>query len=344
MVVSAVRAGDPRPRTAHAVVGHHPDPVPTVAVGTDVPLDQGGVVGEVRLLEQPPPAGEPGLPVPGQEEEGGTALGVDHRQALQHRRLGHVGIVEELDDLADPRPVGCVVLDHRWRRGRVGPVGVGSHAAPGGRLDVGGVAAGGTADELVLTDGRRHHELVVHVPTDGPRLRLHRGDVQSQPGEDPEVGVEDRPVRGLHGFLVHVEGVGVGHDELAGPQQTEAGPGLVPELDLDLVDGERQLAVRLHLGPHRDRDHLFVGGPQHEGAAAGVHGHGRQDVTAEQGGPAGLFPQLDGMEGGEEDLLATGGVEFLADDPLHPGQHPHPQGQEGVHPRGQATDVPGPHQ
>ena len=153
---------------------------------------------------------------------------------------------------------------------------------------------------------------MVHVAADGPRLGLHRDDVEAQPGEDPQVGVEDRPVGGLHGLLVDVERVGVGHDQLAGAQQAEPGPGLVAELDLDLVDGQRELPVGVDLGADGDRDHLLVGGPEDEGAAPGVDGHGRQRVAAEQGGPPALLPQLDGVEGGEQQLLAAGGVELLA--------------------------------
>ena len=197
----------------------------------------------------------------------------------------------------------------------------------GGRLDVGGVPTGRARDELVLAHRRGHHELVVDVAADGAGLRLHRGDVEPEAGEDPQVGVEDGQVRGLHGLLVHVERVGVGHDQLTGAQQPETGPGLVAELDLDLVDGQRELPVRVDLGPHGDGDHLLVGGPEHEGAAPGLHRHGRKGVAAEQRGPAGLLPQLDGVERGEQQLLAPGGIELLPHHLLHPVQHPSPRGR-----------------
>ena len=83
---------------------------------------------------------------------------------------------------------------------------------------------------MILTHGRGDHELVIDIAADGARLGLHRGGLQVQPVEDPEVGVEDQPVRLLHGLLVHIERVGVGHDQLAGAQQAEARSGLIPEL------------------------------------------------------------------------------------------------------------------
>ena len=64
--------------------------------------------------------------------------------------------------------------------------------------------------------------------------------------------------RGRRGS-VHVEGVGILHDELAAAHQAEAGADLVAELALDLVEIERHLPVALDLAPHQVGHHLFVG-------------------------------------------------------------------------------------
>ena len=79
---------------------------------------------------------------------------------------------------------------------------------------------------MVLAHHRGDHELVVDVAADGARRRLHRDGIEVEAAEDPEVGVEHLPVRLLHGRLVDVERVGVGHDQLAGPQaaRNAAGP------------------------------------------------------------------------------------------------------------------------
>src|SRR3712207_9494912 len=63
-------------------------------------------------------------------------------------------------------------------------------------------------------------------------------------------------VRLLHAAGVHVEGVGVLHDELAAAQEAEPGTVLVPVLELDLEHVQREVAVAVDLGGDRGRDDL----------------------------------------------------------------------------------------
>jgi len=51
------------------------------------------------------------------------------------------------------------------------------------------------------------------------------------------------PIGFVQAGFVDVEGIGVLHQELARPHDTEARPDLVAELGLDLVKGHRQLLV-----------------------------------------------------------------------------------------------------
>ena len=185
---------------------------------------------------------------------------------------------------------------------------------------------------------------MIDVTADRTGLGLHRRHVEAQPGEDPQVGVVDDTVGGLHGLLVDVEGIGVGHDQLTGPQQPEPGTGLVAELDLDLVHGERQLAVGVDLAADGDGNHFLVGGPEHERATPTLDLHRRQGIAAEQGRPSALLPQLERMEGRKEELLAAGRVQLLADDGLDVVEDPEPERQERVDARGEAADEPTPHQ
>ena len=67
--------------------------------------------------------------------------------------------------------------------------------------------------------------------------------------EDPAIGLVHRVVARVELLDVGVEAVGVLHQELAGPDDAEPRPGLVAELGLDLVEGDRQLLVRA--GPGR---------------------------------------------------------------------------------------------
>ena len=118
MVVGPVGPGDPRSRPGHPDIGDHGDAGALLAPGPDVPLDQGRVGSEVGLLEQAPASGQAGLPVAGDQDEHGVAVGVDHGQALQQVGMGDGGIVEERHHLVDPGPSRRVVLDRGRERRR----------------------------------------------------------------------------------------------------------------------------------------------------------------------------------------------------------------------------------
>jgi hypothetical protein len=85
---------------------------------------------------------------------------------------------------------------------------------------------------------------VVHVAADRPGVGLHRHVVEDAPVEDPFVGPEHDPVGLAQAVVVPVEGVRVLHEELAGAQHAEARPQLVAVLPVDLVQVQRQVAVR----------------------------------------------------------------------------------------------------
>jgi hypothetical protein len=79
--------------------------------GADVTLDQARVPGEVRVLEQPPPARDPGLAVAGDQEDGRSALGVERGHALQEVGGDHPLVAEVGDHVGDPRAPRRVVVD-----------------------------------------------------------------------------------------------------------------------------------------------------------------------------------------------------------------------------------------
>ena len=291
--------------------------------------------GEVVVVEQPPSRRQPGLAIAGHQQQDGPPFVVHHRQALHQVGGGHLPLLagpavpgggKERHHRLDPGAVGGVVVDQcravssgaarRW---------IGVHS-PLGRLHVGGVPAGGALDEVVLSHHRRHHELVVHVTADGPGAGLDRKDLQVEAPEDPEIRLEDRGIGALHGLLVDIEGVGVGHDQLPGAQQAEPGAGLVTELHLDLVEGERELPVGVDLGADGDGGHLLVGRAEDEASAPSLDHHGRQGLGPEHGRPPTLLPQLERVEDGHQHLLPTGGVQLLADDRFDVLQHPQAEG------------------
>jgi len=214
----------------------------------DVALDQGRVGGEVLRLEGGRLGRRHGrlesldvdLPVPRQTDHQGLPLAVGVLQQEDHvlERVGprprpvgagHLG-VEPGHQQLDRRVAGG---RQRTRRGGVRRIERRGRRRGDG-LDVGRVAAG-AAHEGVLAVLREDQELLGRRAAHGARRRPHDDVLETQPVEDPDVGGPVQVVGRLQARLVHVERVGVLHDELAAPQDARARPGLVAVLRLDLV-------------------------------------------------------------------------------------------------------------
>ena len=118
----------------------------------------------------------------------------------------------------------------------------------------------------------------------------------------------------LETLVGEVEAVGVLHHELAAAHQAGTRPGLVAVLRLDLVDHERQVAVRAVEVLHHQGEHLLVGRrEQHVGAASVLQPEQVRPVLLP---PVGDLVGLAGEQRREVDLLEAGGVHLLANDPL----------------------------
>ena len=149
-------------------------------------------------------------------------------------------------------------------------------------------------------------------------------------------------VAGLQPGVVHVEAVGVLHDELAAAQQAGAGARLVAVFGLDLVQRERQVLVGGVQVLDREREHLLVRRPeQHVGALAVGQ---PEQVVAVVGPATGRLVRFARQQRREEQFLGAHGVHLLAHDRLDLAQHPQPERQPGVHPRRGPPDVTRPHQ
>ena len=171
--------------------------------------------------------------------------------------------VHEIDERRDRGRVGRVVHDggrkpverDRWRRGS------------DDRLDVGRIPARRAAHEAVLADLQRSEELLGRGSAHGARHRRDDHERQPQPLEQLDVGIAMPLVRLRQTLVVQVEAVRVLHHELAAAQQPGTRAGLVAVLGLDLIDDERQVAVRVVEVLHHQGEHLFVGRrEQHVGA------------------------------------------------------------------------------
>ena len=211
-----------------------------------------------------------------------------------------------------------------------------------GLLQVGGIVATGAGGQQVLAGVRQDHEFVGKAAADGAGIRLHHLEGQAAAAEDAVVGVVHPAVAGLGAGFIGVKAVGVLHDEFPPPDQSEAGPDLIPKLHLDLVEIEGQLPVGMHFFAHQVGDHFLMGGP--ETAVPAVAVLEAQQFLAVNLPAAGLLPQLRRLHRGHQHLLGPGPVHLLPDDPLHLAEDPQTQGQIIIDPRGQLANHPGPEQ
>ena len=106
-------------------------------------------------------------------------------------------------------------------------------------FQVGGVGAGFALHDAILTGLCEDHELVREIAAHGAGVGFD--DLGAQPAalEDADVGVVHGLVADIGGFPACIEAVGILHAEFLGAHQAEAGPDLVPEFGLDLVEGFR---------------------------------------------------------------------------------------------------------
>ena len=176
------------------------------------------------------------------------------------------------------------------------------------------------------------------VAADGAGIRAHRDRPQPHALIGPQVA-HHVPVVGPHRRVaVHVEVVAVLHQELAAAHDAEAGADLVPELPLDVVERQRQVAVACDVGAEDVGDHLLVGGPVEEVAVRAVPDP--QHLGAVGVVAARLLPQVRGLDRRHQHRdVARAGL-LLVDDPLHAPQDAAAQRQPRIDPGRGLLDHP----
>jgi hypothetical protein len=136
------------------------------------------------------------------------------------------------------------------------------------------------------------------VAADRAGLGAHRDRLQAHATEGAQVGDEHLVVGMAGGGLVHVEGIGVLHQELAPAHHAEAGALLVPELPLDVVEVLGQVLVAAHVRAEDLGDHLLVGRAIEQLALVPVGD--AQHLRAIGVVPSGLPPQVGQLQRGHE--------------------------------------------
>ena len=113
-------------------------------------------------------------------------------------------------------------------------------------------------------------------------------------------------------FPVHVERVGIFHDELAQAQQSRFRARLVPEFGLDLVPDLRQILVGSDLLAGDVGKDLLVGHAQAKVASSSILQ--AKHVLAHVLPAPGFLPEGGGMQGRQEKFLGGRGIQLFAND------------------------------
>ncbi len=196
---------------------------------------------------------------------------------------------------------------------------------PSRNLGVRGIAI--AEHDPILPRGARCHVLVRAAAAHHPDVALDAVEAQAGALHDAIVGAHLALVARIHPGGVAVEGVGVLHHELARAQHPGARTGLVALLDLEVIDGERQVAVGAHEVGDVEGDRLLVGHREHELGALAV---GELEQLLDLDAPR-LAPRLGRLQHRHQHLLRADRVHLLADDRHHPLVHPPPGGQPRPH-------------
>ena len=128
--------------------------------------------------------------------------------------------------------------------------------------------------------------------------------------------------------LVDVERVRILHEEFTAAHQAEARAHLVAEFPLDVIEIERQILVRLHVGAEDLGDHFLVGRPVEHVALVAVLD--AQHLLAVGVVAPALAPQVGRLDRRHEKLDGAGAVLLLAHDLDDLLQDAEAERQEGI--------------
>src|SRR3954462_6719821 len=182
-------------------------------------------------------------------------------------------------------------------------------------------------------------ELVRSGAADGAGVRGNRPEPEREAGEDARIGVVHIAVFALEVGVVGVERIAVLHDEFPPAHDAEAGPALIAELGLDLVEVRRQPPVALQLAPRKVGNDLLRRGLHDENALVPILE--AQKLRPVRLPAARLLPQLTGLHDGHDELEGAGAIHLLAHDPLHLAHDAQAERQPRIDARRQAPDEAG---
>ena len=96
------------------------------------------------------------------------------------------------------------------------------------------------------------------LATDSTGGGIHSLELKAAPLEYCSIGIVHKVIALDRSLFVHVEAVGILHDELTAPHKSEPGADLITELCLDLVDVPGELPVGFKVTAHHVGNDLFM--------------------------------------------------------------------------------------
>ena len=188
----------------------------------------------------------------------------------------------------------------------------------------------------VLARIGQHVKFLRGIATDFAAVGLHRAESQSKSGEDAAVGVVHVAIFADQILVAEVERIGVLHQELACTHDPKARADLVAELDLDLVEIDRQLLVRLQFVAREIGDRFLGGRPVAVFGLLAILDLQQQVAVLL---PAAAFlPQFARLHRRHQQFDRTGTIHFLAHDGLDLAQYAQAQWRPGVDAGGELAD------
>ncbi len=203
----------------------------------------------------------------------------------------------------------------------------------GGAVIVGGVhpidrLEVAVVPDLAFTGGRQDDEFVAEITADRAGFGDHGNCLQPHALKRAHIGQHHLAVADDSPGVIEVDAVGVFHEEFASAHDAEAGPHLVTELPLDVVEDLREFAVAAHGLAGEIGDHLLIGGTEQHVAVVAIPD--AQHLLAVVLVAAAFAPQLRGLDRRHQHFLRARRVLLFPHDAFDVLQHAKAERQPGV--------------
>ena len=163
--------------------------------------------------------------------------------------------LEQFGDIGDSvRTLGHHPLDVSHLSGRVIPF-----VNHDRLLNIGSVITAITTDHHIFAGIGQYHEFVTERTTDSAGVGIDHPIFQTAGLKDLAVGIAHLLITVVGTLFGRIERVGILHNKFTTTHQTEPRTNFITKLGLDLIEINRQLAIRLDVTANNIGNHLFMG-------------------------------------------------------------------------------------